>query len=115
MVPNVPQRTVFPAKAPKSKGLQAELAGRAHFIQDRDSIEKPNYMALIVVFVDVLKVRIQRVVIEIEIGVGVGGALPGIGDGKVISIQDLWLADGGDLSDWGWRASSRTRSCPVRR
>src|ERR1019366_7765920 len=44
-------------------------------------------MALIVVFVDVFKVRIERVVIEVEVGIGVGGALPGIGDGQHIGIE----------------------------
>ena len=72
-------------------------------------------MALIVVFVDVLKVRIERVVIEIEVGVGVGGALPCIGDGEILGVEDLGLADGGGLSDWEWRASSRSRSCRRRR
>ena len=54
-------------------------------------IEKPHHVALIIVLVDVLEVRIERVVVEIEIGVGVGGALPGIGDGEILSIEDLRL------------------------
>ncbi len=48
-------------------------------------------MALVGVLVDVLEVRIEGVVVEIEIGVGVGGALPGIGDGEIIGIENLGL------------------------
>ena len=54
----------------------------AHLVQKRDPIEKPHHVALVIVFVDVLEVRIERVVVETEVGIGVGGALPCIGDGK---------------------------------
>ena len=92
LVPDVPQRAVFLAQAPQGKGLQAELARGAHLVQERDAVEKPHHVALVIVFVDVLEVRIERVVVEIEIGVGVGGALPCIGDRKVFGIQHLRLA-----------------------
>ena len=113
MVPDVPQRAVFFAETPQGEGLQAELARGAHLIEDGDAVEKPHHVALIIVLVDVLEVGIERVVIEIEIGVGVGGALPGIGDGKILSVRGPAACDGGDLSDWEWKASSRSRSCPV--
>ena len=62
-------------------------------------------MACVRVFVDVLEVRIERVVIEIEIGVGVARALPGIGyvvndfgvnDMRFAEflIPSLWIGDG---------------------
>jgi len=44
-------------------------------------------MALVPVFVNVLEVRIERVVIEAQIGIGVGGALPDIGDGEVFGVE----------------------------
>ncbi len=46
-------------------------------------------MALVGVFVHVLEVRIERVVIEIEIGVGVGRSLPCLGDREVVGVDDL--------------------------
>ena len=91
-VPDVPQRAVFLAQAPQGKGLQAELPRGAHLVQERDRVEKPHHVALVIVLVDVLEVRIERVVVEIEVGVGVGGALPGIGDGEILGIEDLRLA-----------------------
>ena len=48
-------------------------------------------MALVSVFIDVLEVRIERIVIEIEIGVGVRGALPCLGDSEIFSVDHLWL------------------------
>ena len=116
LVPDVPQRAVFFAQPPEGKGLQTQLAGRAHLVQQRHAIEKPHHVALVVVLVDVLEVRIERVVIEVEIGVGVRGALPGIGDGQVFGIRApgalpcLCRPSGGES-----RASSRSRSCPARR
>ena len=67
------------------------MARGAHLVQHRDGVEKPDHVALVVVLVDVLEVRIEGVVVEIEIGVGVGGALPGIGDGEIIGIENLRL------------------------
>ena len=48
-------------------------------------------MALIIVLVDVFEVRIERVVIEIEIGVGVRGALPCVSDVQIIGVENFWL------------------------
>ena len=114
-IPDVPQRAVFFAETPKCEGLQAELARGAHLVEQRDAVEKPDHVALVIVLVDVLEVRIERVVVEIEIGIGIGGFLPGLGDGKILGIENLRLADGGDLSDWESKASSRSHSWPVRR
>ena len=59
LVPDVPERAVFLTKSPKCKCLQTQSAGRPHLIQQRDSIQKPNYVALIAVLVYVLVVRIE--------------------------------------------------------
>ena len=46
-------------------------------------------MALVIILVNVLEVRIQRVVVEVEIGVGIGRAPPGIGDGEILCVEDF--------------------------
>ena len=91
VVPDVPQRGVFFAKTPKGESLQTELARSAQLIEDGDGVKKPDHMALIIVLVDVLEVRIERVVVEIEIGVGVRGALPCISDVQIIGIENFRL------------------------
>ena len=48
-------------------------------------------MALVIVFVNVLEVRIERVVVKTEVGIGVGGVPPCIGDGKDICVEHLRL------------------------
>ena len=95
--------------------MQAELAGGAQFVEDGDAIEKPDHVALVQVFVNVFEVGIEGVVIEIEIGVGVGGALPYVGDVQIFGIEDFRLGMPAALWDWEWRGSSRSRSCRWRR
>ena len=116
LVPDIPQRAVFLAQPPQRKGLQAQLARGAHLVQHGDAIEEPDHVALVVVLVDVFEVRIERVVIEIEIGVGIGGALPGFGDRTDLRCRapSAWRMPCG-LSDRESRASSRSRSCRRRR
>ncbi len=77
-VPDVPDGVVFGAETPESEGLEAEGAGGAHLVEHGDGVEKPDLMADVSVFVDVREVRIERVVVEIDLGVGVGGRLPGL-------------------------------------
>ncbi len=48
-------------------------------------------MALIGVFVNVFEVGIEGVVVEVEVGVGIRGALPCIGNVKIFSVQNLGL------------------------
>ncbi len=90
-VPDIPQRAVFLAQPPQREGLKPEFARRTHLVQHRHRIEEPDHVALIVVLVDVLEVRVKRVVVQIEVGVGVGGALPCVGDGEIFRIQHLGI------------------------
>ena len=57
----------------RDERLQAESACGAHFIQQSYAIEEPDDVACVGVFVDVLEVRIEGVVIEIEVGIGIAG------------------------------------------
>jgi len=87
LVPHIPHGAVFLAEAPEREGLQAKGAGGAQFIEHGDAIEEPDDVALVRVFVHVLKMRIEGVVVEIEIGVRIRGALPGFRDGEVGLFQ----------------------------
>ena len=73
----------------RAKVCRPSRAGGAQLVQHGHAIEKPDHVALVVVLVDVLEVRIEGVVIEIQVGVGVGGALPGVGDVQDIGVEDL--------------------------
>ncbi len=72
-----------------AKVCRPSAAGGAHLVQHRDAIQEPDHVALVQVLVDVLEVGIEGVVIQVEVGVGVGGALPGLGDVQVFGIQHL--------------------------
>ena len=98
-----------------AKVCRPSCARGAHLVQHRHAIEKPDHVALVGVLVDVLEVRIERVVVEIEIGVGIGGALPRIGDRRSSVSSTFGLRVLALLRDREWRASSRSRSCPPRR
>ena len=90
-VPDAPQGVVFHAQTPQGEGGQAQLAGRAQLVQHGDAVEEPDHVAPVGVFVDVLEVRIERIVVEVEIGVGVGGALPCVGNVQVLGVEHLGL------------------------
>ena len=87
LVPDVPQRTVFLAQTPEREGLQAERARGAHLVEQVTPSRNQTTWRWLRVLVDVLVVGIERVVVEVEIGVGVGGALPGVGDGQIFGIE----------------------------
>jgi len=70
-VPYIPKRIVFKTQPPQREGGQPKLACAAQFVEHRDAIEEPDNVTLIGVFVDVLEVRIEGVVIEVEVGIGV--------------------------------------------
>ena len=75
-------------------------------------------MACVRVFVDVLEVRIERVVIEVEVGVCVARALPGIGYVvNDLGVNDMRFAEFliREPLDRGWTSPSHSRSCQRRR
>ena len=62
-------------------------------------------MALVGVFIDVFVMRIEGVVIEVEIGVGIGGALPGFGNGEVFGVEHLGFGGLASMAAPGWRGN----------
>ena len=91
LVPDIPEGAVFLAQAPESECGEAEAAGGAQFVKEGDAIEEPDDVALVQVLVDVLEVGIESVVIEVQVGVGVGGALPYVGDVQIFGVEDAGL------------------------
>ena len=118
-VPDLPEGVVFGAEAPEGEGLDAEGAGDAHLVEGGDGVEEPDWCAAVGVLVVVGEVGVEGVVVEGDIGLGVGGGLPGLLGGDIVDGEDLVEVDlggGGLRRCWPGAAggaawSSRSRSC----
>ena len=114
--PTYSTASCLPRPAATAQRSASRAARGPHLVQQRHAVEKPHHVALIVVFVDVLEVGIQRVVVEIEIGVGIRCPLPRIGDRQIFRIEHLRLGCLWPRSlRWESTASSRSHSCRSRR
>ena len=58
-------------------------------------------MAPIGVFVNVFEVRILRIVVEVKIGIGIGGPLPSIGNVQILGVDHLRLFQLAAMSFFG--------------
>ncbi len=81
-VPDLPEGVVFEAEALEGEGLDAEGARDAHLVEGGDGVEKPDGVLHLGVVVVVGEVRVERVVVERDLCVGVGGGLPGLLGGE---------------------------------
>src|SRR6185503_1780753 len=92
-VPDLPHGAIFTTQSPENEGSDAELASSAKLIQQGNAVKKPDNMACMGVLVDVLEVRIECVVVEIEIGIHVACKLPDIGYVRMlIGVDDVRFA-----------------------
>ena len=121
VVPDLPQGVVFRAEPPEREGLDAQRARGAHLVQNRDGVEEPDLMAHVRVLIVVGEVDVQRVVVEIDLRLGVRCRLPGLLRRERIALtapfrEAVFLA--------GFfrrrlraaaRSSSRSRSCRASR
>ncbi len=96
-VPDLPEGVVLGAEAPEGDGLDAEGAGGTHLVEDGGGVEEPDLMADVGVLVVVGEVGVEGVVVELDVGLGVGGGLPGLLGGDVVDGEDLVEAWGRGL------------------
>ena len=89
-VPDLPEGVVLLAEAPEGVGLDAELAGGAHLVEDGDGVEEPDVVADVRVFVVIGEVDVEGVVVEIDLRTGVVGLLPGLLRGERDGGEDLF-------------------------
>ncbi len=100
-VPYSPEGVVFLAEAPEGVGLNAEFAGGAHLVENGDGIEEPDVVADVGVLVVVGEVEVEGVVVEVDLGAGVVGFLPGLLSGERDGGEDLfWLRLPALLRSW---------------
>src|SRR3569833_1641858 len=90
-IPDLPHGAVFTAQSPKDEGADTKLTSSTKLIQHRHAIKKPDDVTRVRVFVDVLEVRIEGVIVEVEIGIDIARKLPYVGDvGMLLGIEDVW-------------------------
>ncbi len=75
LVPHCPERAVLGAQAPQGEGVDAQLARAAHFVERGYAVEEPDVVPDIVL-VEISEVRVLRIVVEVDVGVGVFGLKP---------------------------------------
>ncbi len=90
-VPDLPDGVVFGAEAPEGEGIDAELAGGAHLVEDGDGVEEPDLVADVPVVVIVGEVSVHGVGVELDLCAGVGGGLPGVLGGASQCAEDFRL------------------------
>ena len=74
-VPHRPQRAVFRTEPPQREGIDSQRMGGPHLVQRGHAIQKPHIVTNIVV-VEIGKVRIHGLVIEIHVRLGILGFEP---------------------------------------
>ena len=73
-------------------------AGGTHLVEDGDGVEKPDLVADVGVVVVVSEVGVDGVGVDLDLGSGIGGGLPGILGGKLLGAEDLELGLGWGLA-----------------